>query len=135
MFSPHEFVEIGDALREGKADGPGERRFRTAISRAYLAVYLTLRQEIRDARSDSAYDVEHGALAKWLADHVDPIVGRFGNEFRALWKKRTVSDYQLHTALSEPDERISLLSARDLIRRTADVVKRVPPATFPVRPR
>lgn len=133
MFSPSEFVEIAEALRQGKADGPLERRFRTSISRSYYAVYLTVRQHIRDARSDPSYDVEHAKLAKWLAEHADATVHRFGNEFLDLWKRRTTSDYKLHETVSQNAEAVSLMSARNLIERAGPVVKSVSPSTFPSR--
>lgn len=135
MFIPEEFVAIAEALRSGSADAAAERRFRTSISRAYYAVYLTLRQHIRAARADPTYDVEHGKLARWLAEHPNLTVGRFGTEFRDLFKRRTSSDYELHDVLSEAAEQVSILSARSLISRASTVVALVSPATFPVRVR
>ena len=133
MFEPEEFVAIAEALQSGSADGAAERRFRTAISRAYYAVYLTVRQHIRAARTDPSYDVEHGKLAKWLANHPDLTVGRFGTEFKDLFKRRTSSDYELHDVVTENAEKVSLLSARNLIGRAEAVVKLVPAGSFPVR--
>lgn len=133
MFAPEEFVGIAEAMRAGGADPASERRFRTAISRAYYAVYLTVRQHIRAVRADPGYDIEHGRLAKWLADHPNQTVGRFGTEFRDLFKRRTAADYLLHEVVSENEEKVSLLSARNLISRAEAVVKLVPSTTFPVR--
>lgn len=133
MFSPDEFIGVGESLRKGTGDSPVERRFRTTISRAYYAAYLTAREVIRNARAEPAYDVEHGALAKFLRDHSDQTVGRFGQELYELFRRRTLSDYDLHRELKEQEEQVSLLSAKSLISRAPAVLNRVQANTFPRR--
>lgn len=137
MFAPSELLDLVDALRSAKADGPVDRRFRTSISRAYYAAFLTVREQLRILRADPAYDVEHRSLARWLEhDHkADLVVANFGRELRVLFEQRVKSDYDLSTTLSFALEDLYLKSARSLISRAPSVLKLVDPRRAPMKSR
>lgn len=135
MFEPSELLLLVEAMRSGAADDPLERRFRTSVSRAYYASYLSVRERLRVLRSEPAYDVEHERLAKWLADHADMTVRRFGQELLQMCRQRVKCDYDLASTATSSSEDLYIRSARSLISRVDAVLALVDPRKAPPRVR
>jgi hypothetical protein len=102
MFDPVEFIVLAGQLAAGSAtvgaaaSPHSSARVRTAYSRAYYGLYLTVRGEIASRHGLHHRQLNHGALYTHLqSPRASKSVRRLGRELQRLYTLRQTADYEL----------------------------------------
>ena len=116
MFEPLEFAAlarqlvVGDLDAEFDAGVPSQEcRLRTALGRAYYALYLATRAAIARRHGIQERRLTHGALLTYLQyARMSSEVRLLGQELQRLYRLRQKADYELvppgdwHARLADP---------------------------------
>jgi len=103
-MNPREFHVLADVLARG--EGPAE--YRSAISRAYYAVYLVAVEILAGmGRRVSRGPAGHVDVQRYLANCGDQAVERVGSELADFRRTRNLADY-------EPDDKAVEVQAKAL---------------------
>lgn len=119
MYDPVQFAEIAIRIAEEKNYDP-ESRSRTALGRAYYALFLATRAAIRRAQGRDIDEKirKHGDLTNVLFDSGDDELIALGTTLQDLYEYRRRADYVL-----APDEswraRISKPTTASMKAKTA----------------
>ena len=97
-FDPALFASVGRSLtRQGRLDK--EARTRTAIGRAYYALFLAIRTAIRTQEGRAIHGrndrIDHGKLRDVLASANDPDLNSLAKTLSDLYEARRQADYVL----------------------------------------
>lgn len=132
-FDPALFAQVGKSLTEqGRLDK--EARTRTAIGRAYYALYLAIRKVIREAEGKAIHGrqdrVRHGALLSTLASASNHDLVVLAETLAELYEARRQADYVL-----EPQGRWikycqNPRNAKRLLKRAEAEIRRLPMIDF-----
>ena len=132
-FDPALFAQLGKSLTDqGNLDK--EARTRTAIGRAYYALYLAIRKVIREAENKATHGrndrVSHGYLQDTLATASDPNLVVLAETLHELYEARRQADYVL-----EPQGRWITYcqnprNAKRLLKRAEAEIRRLPKIDF-----
>ena len=120
-FDPEEFLVVADRVLRLTDDSTSEAaRCRTAASRAYYAVYGTIRAKMHQA---AGYDVflgagKHGTLAKRLKQqHGNTPLLRSAPYFQELLDHRETSDYKYDEPMDQQTAEAAILKAQSILDR------------------
>ena len=99
-MDPHDFYQLASQL----ANSPHAAELRTAISRAYYAIYhvgVTLLESLGFRLSSGP--AGHGDVRNRLSNSGDPEMMRVGNQLGQLQSQRIAADYRLrNTSVENP---------------------------------
>jgi hypothetical protein len=100
MFDPGLFLAAAKDVYNGKVISNDEACLRTAVSRAYYAAFLSVREVVRREYRNARFEVQHAELARSLASSADPIIASIGTRLNGLRIARNACDYRLgHTVI------------------------------------
>ena len=96
-FDPVEFLELADRLSQGITEGD----FRSAVSRAYYAIFLRARENLTAANliTPTATGGDHRLVVRTLKSQrrVE------GNQLDRLRRRRNLADYNISISVSQAD--------------------------------
>lgn len=97
-FDPALFAKVGRSItRQGSLDK--EARIRTAIGRAYYALFLAIRTAIRNREGKATHGrgdrIDHGKLTNFLYAANDPELKGLAGILNDLYEVRRQADYVL----------------------------------------
>ena len=98
LFDPALFAQVGRSItRQGSLDK--EARIRTAVGRAYYALFLAIRTEIRVQEGSAPHGrddrIDHGKLKDSLASANNPDLNRLAEILSRVYEARQQADYVL----------------------------------------
>lgn len=133
MFDPSEFAALAaDLTDDGKYDK--EARTRAALSRAYYALFLSVRSALRTAQGAPTHGrddrIAHGNLPIALYASNDPGLNAVAKTLEELYRARRTADYEL-----VPDANGAVLCskparAQRLARRAEAAIRQLPNLDF-----
>ena len=125
MFDPGEFLRLADLIGVADAAPHPQARFRSAVSRAYYAAFLTAREVLRPHLGNSVVDKKrgvHDVVIKALS-WGDPGSGLRGPGavLRQLKKDREQHDYDLPLTSNSTLAKAAAADAEKIIRDLASL--------------
>ena len=132
-FDPALFAQVGRSItRQGSLDK--EARTRTAIGRAYYALFLEIRTAIRtrEGRATHGRDgrIDHGALKNSLASASNPELKKLAKHLGELYEARRQADYVLEPSKHWAKYCESPKNAERLLKRVEATIRRLPTIDF-----
>lgn len=126
MFDPALFAEIGKNIANaGSLDK--EARCRTALGRAYYALFLSIRSALRQAQGRPIHGredhLDHGRLPIALYSAEDPALSAIAKLLDELNRARRTADYVLDPEGGYQSLCISPRRASILAKRTAATIR------------
>ena len=132
-FDPKLFAKVGHSIRQqGNLDK--EARIRTAIGRAYYALFLSIRTEIRTLEGKAIHGrddrIDHGALKNllYLANNSD--LNNLARTLDELYEARRQADYVLEPTGRWEKYYESPRNAKRLLIRAEAEIRRLPNIDF-----
>jgi uncharacterized protein (UPF0332 family) len=118
-MDPRSFIETAERLCKGAVS---EADWRSSVSRAYYAVFLTLRTILRDnipeplliKRGCKPRKIPHQFLIWCLANNKENRTKQLGAELRSLEAQRCRADYDINEIVSKQHAHDALDDARAL---------------------
>lgn len=92
-FQPVDFLELAKDLADNDSD-QRQAAFRSAVSRGYYSVLLTIKQRVLDEGFDFPEFETHGKISKSLAG-INRHANRIKNRLDTLRLRRNEADYNL----------------------------------------
>jgi hypothetical protein len=126
VFPPAEFLRlatrlIDDARREPLSES-NAARVRTALGRAYYALYLLVRTEIMRRHGVPVRSLQHGAMYTRLqSPRASDEVRQLGRDLQLLYTLRQKADYELDPAPSWKRQLEDPGGAEALVRRAREL--------------
>jgi cytosine/adenosine deaminase-related metal-dependent hydrolase len=105
-FDPEEFLALADRLSKGTS----QAELRSAISRAYYAVFLRAREEMASSGTTTGTSSDHAIVARAQSRQAR------GN-LNTLRRMRNRADYNLQASFSQIDARVAVMTAGRLEQR------------------
>lgn len=132
-FDPALFAKVGRSItRQSYIDK--EARTRTAIGRAYYALFLAIRTEIRTAEGKDTHGrgdrIEHGVLRDSLASASNPDLKKLARFLGELYEVRRQADYVLEPIGSWVGYFSKPSNAERLLKRTEATIRKLPTMDF-----
>lgn len=117
-FSPPDFLELAKELVEGDAD-PEQAAFRSAISRGYYSVLLTIKHRVQKLGFEFPRYESH----KEVSDKLEGIGGhanRIRNDLDTLRYRRNEADYNLPGEIYSQERAEELVAKCEKLKRSCD---------------
>ncbi len=132
-FDPALFAKVGLSItRRGDIDK--EARTRTAIGRAYYALFLAIRTAIRKQESRETHGredrIDHGALKNSLASAANPDLNNLAKLFSELYEARRQADYILEPSTHWAKYCEKPMNAERLLKRVKATIGKLPTMDF-----
>jgi hypothetical protein len=111
-FDPGDFLELAKRLVAGNS--PTQAELRTAVSRAYYAAHLTVREKLT---SDGTFQTtgtgdDHEMVITYLRQKDDVL----GDHLDSLRRRRNQADYRLEPDLDPNETRFAIALAETVLR-------------------
>lgn len=132
-FDPKLFAKVGHSItKQGKLDK--EARIRTAIGRAYYALFLSIRTEIRTLEGKAIHgrgdQIDHGALKNFLYLAKNTDLNNLARTLDELYEARRQADYVLEPTGRWERYYESPRNAKRLLKRAEAEIRRLPNIDF-----
>ena len=115
MILPEDFYKL--AIKLFSDPNASEEHYRTAISRAYYAVYHAWSKfaQSKDEKIveliSKGHWIHHGELRDWIIKHY----GELGSDIDTLLNHRIKADYRIETNITPEEAGVALKSAAKLL--------------------
>ena len=132
-FDPALFAKVGRSIT-GQGSLDKEARTRTAVGRAYYALFLAIRTAIRTREGKETHGrddrIDHGKLKNYLASANNPDLNGLAEILSQVYEARRQADYVL-----EPIDRwdgyfTSPRNAEKLLKRVEATIRKLPNINF-----
>src|SRR5215218_2154072 len=108
-----------------------EARVRTALGRAYYALYLLVRAEIARRHGVSIRSLQHGALYTRLqSPRASDEVRQLGRDLQLMYTLRQRADYEMDPPPSWKKQLEDPTGAEALVRRAGELARTIPHLDF-----
>lgn len=125
MISGKDFLKLADIWIRGGT----EAEWRSAVSRAYYAVFHEARRLLRDLKFRvPRADVAHAYLWMRLANCGNAALQMAGNDLNTLRRERNRADYDVELAFDQTQARLQIQAARRIVQ-TLDTARAEPTRT------
>ncbi len=114
-MNPGDFISVAEELAKGKR----EAHRRSAISRAYYAVFHEAKQALQTKRNEYVpkNSNAHAHVQTWLINQQDNTLSALGSDIGNLHSQRLRADYNIdELIIDKNDEMLALSLARILIQ-------------------
>lgn len=122
IFDGVRFFAFANALPQTDWGPLSEAAARSAVSRAYYAVFHAARERLRSESVSigTGYD-SHGQVIEAFEKNVDRARKAVGSRLRALRRQRNAADYDTITPFSWSDVHVELNLAQELLKEIRDL--------------
>lgn len=125
-IAPSALLTAAKELQNKRSISDKECSARTVAGRSYYAVYLEVREAVRAAYRNPAFDTTHSTLAESLEADSDPDVNRVGTLLRSLFAMRSRADYRIRDTLTEFDALGQISSAEEVFKLLPRIRSKIP---------
>ena len=132
-FDPALFAKVGRSItRQGSLDK--EARIRTAIGRAYYALFLAIRTAIRNREGREIHGrgdrIDHGKLKNFLYAANDPKLKSLAGVLNDLYEARRQADYVLEPVGHWEGYFTRTRNAERLLKQVEATIRQLPNIDF-----